>query len=107
MLWGSDVQMKGVELYSWQVGVEWRFSLHAGTNRSKSLREITNPKTAILSVGELQEQLDLLPAGEQVFWVNPDGRPFAYPLANVVCQLVERCERRGVTLTIGRPCEAA
>ena len=32
--------MKGYELYSWQEGNTWKFSLLVGTNREKSLDEI-------------------------------------------------------------------
>ena len=33
--------MKGYELYSWQVGDDWHFTLITGTNRLKTLEEIT------------------------------------------------------------------
>ena len=34
--------LKGYELYSWQAGGEWLFTLTTGTNRIKSFEEITS-----------------------------------------------------------------
>ncbi len=35
--------MKGYELYSWQDGDRWYFSVLVGTNRNKTLDEIRSP----------------------------------------------------------------
>jgi len=39
----SQRQMKGYELYSWQNGSNWNFTLITGTNRTKSFDEIIAP----------------------------------------------------------------
>ena len=50
--------MKGYELYSWQYGGLWRFSILVGTNREKSLEEIQSPDTALDGVDALQAALE-------------------------------------------------
>jgi hypothetical protein len=103
----SKRQFKGMELYSWQVGREWRYSLLPGTNRSKSSSEIRAPKVTMSSLSELKERLAQLALGESIFWFNPNERPFAYPTADVACDLVEYCNRLSMKLELGRPCAAA
>jgi len=100
-------QMKGMELYSWQVGAAWRFSLLPGTNRSKSVAEVTSRKVTIGSVAKLKEKLSQLAPGERVAWLNPDSSPFAYPTPDVACDLVAFCDRLNIKMELGKPCAAA
>jgi hypothetical protein len=69
--------MKGYELYSWKSGRAWRFTLITGTNRLKTLAEISSPesiveddwiKITVEGVPDLKAALDRLPSGTQVFW---------------------------------------
>jgi hypothetical protein len=72
---------KGVELYSWRdpASDSWRFSLLPGTNRVKTLAEITDLARTITSVEELKKQLAHLAVGEYVTWNSTDSKK-AYPL---------------------------
>lgn len=75
--------MKGYELYSWQTNGDWHFTLMTGTNRSKSLDEITADenivthdgwvKITVQGVEALETILGQLPAGESVFWSGGPG----------------------------------
>lgn len=75
--------MKGYELYSWQEGKEWRFTLITGTNRLKGYEEVVLPENVVteadwveLSVQgmeNLKAVLNWLPRGEEVTW-NGDAR---------------------------------
>ena len=100
-------QFKGMELYSWQEGAAWRFSLVPGTNRSKSVAEVKSPKVTISSLAKLKDKLSRLAPGEQVFWFNPDASPFVYPTPDVACELVAFCDRLKIKLQLGKPCAAA
>jgi hypothetical protein len=69
--------MKGYELYSWKSGRGWRFTLITGTNRLKTLAEVTSPesivegdwvKITVEGVPELKAILDRLPSGTHVGW---------------------------------------
>jgi len=68
--------MKGYELYSWQADGRWYFRLMTGTNRNKTLEEITSPEdivqgwVSILAVGteSIEVVLGKLPEKESVFW---------------------------------------
>jgi hypothetical protein len=69
--------MKEYELYSWKSGRAWRFTLITGTNRLKTLAEITSPesviegdwvKITVEGVPDLEPVLERLPSGTQVSW---------------------------------------
>ena len=70
---------KGYELYSWKSGGTWHFTLITGTNRLKTLDEITAPenieegewvKITVEGVPALKSTLGRLPSGTMVFWHN-------------------------------------
>ena len=56
--------MKGYELYSWQNGAQWSFSLLEGTNREKTLAEIQSPDVALKGLEALQPALENIAAGQ-------------------------------------------
>lgn len=74
--------MKGYELYSWQSGEDWVFTLTTGTNRTKSFEEITAPENSVTADGlikitvtdleDLKKLLTRLPAGTELFWSGID-----------------------------------
>src|SRR5437660_328002 len=78
----SAHSMKGWELYSWRADGHWYFSLVAGTNREKSIEEITGAK--IDGVAQLERKLTLLQVGEELAWgtgshVRTRAKVFAAP----------------------------
>lgn len=72
--------MKGYELYSWPVGADWHFTLITGTNRNKTLEEITTGDSYISETGlinihctgvdEIKNVLSKIPDGEFVSWLD-------------------------------------
>jgi hypothetical protein len=74
--------MKGYELYSWQESGQWHFTLITGTNRDKTLEEITTGNDQMTDDGwvdlhttgvdELKNIIARVPAGTFVSWA--DGR---------------------------------
>ena len=89
---------KGWELYSWQEGNHWMFSLLWGTNRLKSCNEIKSPKSK-LSLSELEHNLTQLAEGEWVSWCiessltsTPDCS-LAYPPEAQVLRLRNLCSK--------------
>jgi hypothetical protein len=70
--------MKGYELYSWEEDSQWHFTLITGTNRNKTLEEITSRedyisesgwvKVHVASVEAIIDVLSRLPQNESVFW---------------------------------------
>jgi hypothetical protein len=107
--------MKGYELYSWQADGQWQYTLVTGTNRPKTLAEITADgdnlsgdglvKVRLAGTEELKAALSRLPEGEQVFWVGPEwpGLPegevvFDLPPEEVVEEIREHCSRLGLFL---------
>ena len=72
--------MKGYELYSWQVGTEWYFSLSTATNRLKTYDEITAGETTldpqwtrlvVHGTHNLEATLEQIPPGTLVVWMGP------------------------------------
>ncbi len=71
---------KGYELYSWQKDNQWHFTLITGTNRTKTLEEITSGENHISETGwiriqvagvdAIKEVLSRLPQNESVIWCD-------------------------------------
>ncbi len=71
---------KGYELYSWEEDGQWHFTLITGTNRIKTLEEITSEEDSISETGwvriqvvgadAIKDVLSRLPEGESVFWCD-------------------------------------
>ncbi len=92
----AQTAFKGIELYSWRpaTGI-WHFSLLIGTNRTKTIEEITDQTVAIISVEELKKKLGQLPKGENVFWLNYAKEPVP---KKIVKDLTEYCKSLGINL---------
>ena len=72
--------MKGYELYSWMEDSQWHFTLITGTNRTKTMEEITSEEDFVSETGwvnvhvvgieVIKVALGKLPQGESVFWCD-------------------------------------
>ena len=60
----GEESMKGYELYSWEKGGQWYFSVLIGTNREKTLEEIQSADVALKGIDELKAVLKSIPAGQ-------------------------------------------
>jgi hypothetical protein len=110
--------MKGYELYTWYVEEEdaWYYTLVTGTNRVKSLAEISTPgsvitagdwvKITVRGIDSFRSVLDLLPEGEIVIWLDAgrlEGAPEleeAFPDQAVVREIERHCQRRSIRLDV-------
>ena len=99
----SDVKalpasMKGYELYSWQDDGDWHYTLITGTNRNKTLEEITSSDNYISETGwvnihctgeaAIKAVIGKVPPGEWITWgngsfVSGEGI-FARPPQNII-----------------------
>ena len=71
---------KGYELYSWEDEGQWHFTLITGTNRLKTIEEITSQgdfvsetgwvKIQVVGADAIKDVLSRLPEGESVFWCD-------------------------------------
>ena len=79
----AQTAFKGIELNSWLPASDvWRFSLLMGTNRTKTIQEITDPKVTIIGVNNLKKKLSELPKGENVYWMNYAKEPVPKKIIN-------------------------
>jgi len=72
--------MKGYELYSWEEDNQWHFTLITGTNRTKTMEEITSKedfvsetgwvKLHVVGVDAIKDVLSRLPQSESIFWCD-------------------------------------
>jgi hypothetical protein len=72
--------MKGYELYSWEENGQWHYTFITGTNRVKTMEEITSKEDFISEIGwvnihvvgvdAIKDVLSQLPKGEYVFWCD-------------------------------------
>ena len=90
--------MKGYELYSWQDGDQWNFSLLVGTNREKTLEEIKAADTALSGVDALTAALEQMPAGQYITWSSRDTLTF--PPDDIIEQVKQISEDRGLILNL-------
>jgi hypothetical protein len=109
---------KGYELYSWQAGNQWRFTLITGTNRLKEYEEIVSTENVVtetdwvvLSVQgteNLKAVLTRLPRGEEVTWIGggwleavgaPAGN-IQLPRREVIKEIESHCRRLGIQLQV-------
>ena len=72
--------LKGYELYSWEEDGQWHFTLITGTNRTKTLEEITSEENFVSETGwikihvvgadAIKDILSRLPQGESLSWCD-------------------------------------
>jgi hypothetical protein len=97
---GLDRSMKGFELYSWQNGSQWNFSLLVGTNREKSLDEIKFPDTLLSGIDPLRARLQKIAPGQYVTWSSKET--LAFPPEDMIKQVEQICKDQGLILQIAR-----
>lgn len=90
--------MKGYELYSWQDGNTWKFSLLVGTNREKSLDEIKSADVALSGVDALKATLEQIPAGQYITWSSRET--LSFPSDDIIEQVKQTCKDKGLILSI-------
>lgn len=96
----ANMAMKGYELYSWSVAGEWRFALLTGTNRLKTMDEITAPSVTLRSEAELHARLAQLARGDEIVWMVWTDDRLALPPKPVIDAVVQVCQQLGLQLTI-------
>lgn len=97
--------MKGMEIYSWQkTDGTWNYSLVAGTNRQKTVAEVTTPAVTLTCACDLKKKLAELPAGEYVTWLAtlPDdaGHVLSLPPQEVQDAIATFCREHQLNLQI-------
>lgn len=104
-----DSSMKGWELYSWNSGTTWRYSLLPGTNRIKNTEEVWANNYAVDGREQLKLLLRRLPRGQEVLWLGPEWtsdnfdspvNSFEFPPLLTQYDINEFCEMQSLTLTI-------
>ena len=88
--------MKGYELYSWQEGGQWKFSILVGTNREKTLDEIKADETVFHDVEALTAALEQMPSGQYITWSSRET--LSFPPAEIVEQIETICTEQGLIL---------
>ena len=88
--------MKGYELYSWQDGNQWYFSILVGTNREKTLDEIKSADTVLQGIDALTSALEQMPAGQNITWSTRDT--LSFPSDDVIQQIEQVCTDQGLIL---------
>jgi len=100
--------MKGWELYSWQVGSNWKYSLMVGTNSVKTYSSIINNHISVTGEDSLKVFLSRLPYQEEVFWIGMDwledilgdSGEIQLPPRSIQIDIKEFCDNHNLKLTI-------
>ena len=92
--------MKGYELYSWQEGSQWNFSLLVGTNREKTLTEIKSADGILPGMDALRSTLEKIPAGQYVTWSLREN--LSFPPDDIIQQVEQVCKDQDLILNIGK-----
>ncbi len=90
----------GYDLYSWEAGGAWNFSLLPGANRLRSFDEIKNAEITAQGIAEIKSKLRKLPSGEKVTWTAKVVNT-SMPSYEVVDDLSRYCAQMGLSLTVG------
>ena len=90
--------MKGYELYSWQEGGQWKFSVLVGTNRQKTLEEIKSTDVVLSGVDALTSTLEKIPAGQYITWSSRET--LSIPPEDIRSQVEQVCKDKGLILNI-------
>ena len=90
--------MKGYELYSWQDGGQWKFSVLVGTNREKTLDEIKTADVVLSGVDALKSTLEKMPAGQYITWSSRET--LSFPPEDIRSQIEQACKDKGLILNI-------
>jgi hypothetical protein len=108
--------LKGYELYSWEEEGQWHFTLITGTNRTKTVEEITSKEDFISETGwvkihvvgadAIKDVLSRLPEGESVFWCDElhigqtTGTDLRLPPEHVTDAIEEYAKQYGLDFTV-------
>ena len=110
--------MKGYELYSWQEQGQWHFTLITGTNRNKTLEEVTIGEDAesengwvnihVTGVDEIKAVLSRVPAEEFVSWsasgtvTQEEGAAIklVLPPEDIIEEIKEHAAKCGIDFTV-------
>jgi hypothetical protein len=110
--------MKGYELYSWPANGQWHFTLITGTNRLKTVEEITTGEDLLTADGwvrihvqgvdAIQAVLGRIPPGEWVFWIGQGWLArvqgaegdITLPPQETVAAIQSVCGQLGITLQV-------
>lgn len=93
-----------IDLYSWKHhdGSGWRYLLVSGDDRRKSPREILADRSIAESTEQLEGQLAMLQAGDQVIWQEPQEKPFGLPSDEIRQRIVSFAKRRQIRIAISQ-----
>jgi hypothetical protein len=110
--------MKGYELYSWQTNGDWNFTLITGTNRIKSIDEITAHEDSVTDDGwvkitvwgieAIKTVLGQLPTHESIFWAGAPGSGslqesiLTLPPQEMIAALQEYCQVLNLELRVSQ-----
>lgn len=112
--------MKGYELYSWQAEGQWRFTLITGTNRLKSLEEITSGadtvsadgwvRICVQGVDAVESLLRRVPEREEILWIGgrwrerakADAGDLTLPPKETIDAIQESCRKHGLELSVSK-----
>jgi hypothetical protein len=108
--------MKGYELYSWEEEGQWQFTLITGTDRTKTIEEITSEEDFISETGwvkiqvvgadAIKDVLNQLREGESVFWCDelhvgqPTEMDLQLPPEQIADAIKEYAEQCGLDFAV-------
>jgi hypothetical protein len=100
----DEPSMKGYELYAWQSEGNWWFSLLLGTNRAKTVEEVTDPDFTLQGVDALTKLLSTFPEGEFISMLPiPGSVIIAVPPQEMLNEIGALCESRGLECALSTP----
>jgi len=88
--------MKRYELYSWQDGGQWKFSVLVGTNRVKTLEEIKSADVVLAGVEAVKSALERMPEGQYIIWSSKET--LSFPPEDIIKQIEQTCKDEGLKL---------
>ena len=100
---------KGWELYSWQDGDSWKYSLLIGTNSLKNIEQVKNNPIVVSGEDSIKMVLEKLPKNEEIFWIGPKWLQSSWgnnygnlslPPVNIIIDIKDFCQKYSLKLNV-------
>jgi hypothetical protein len=88
------------ELYSWQQGKEWRYSLWEGTTTVRSPETVRARKNQLPNTTFLKGRIAALPTGGRVYWRENRSAGFSLPSQELTKEIREFAEGSQVKILL-------
>ena len=98
----SEISGSMFELYSWQEGNTWNFSVLPASNARKLDTEIKHGGGPLRGLDKMKEKLLSMKEGDRIAWQERSDSGFVYPPNAVIEEISDYAKSIGIKVTVAR-----